>query len=372
MNGSNIFELSNKVKDLNVSIGEYRLKIEMIGTFEITYSNKTPKVTCELSFSDMYDINALVVWDETNVKISYVDLFDEFVEKEFNIVNIVETFDTRNQKIISLELQDIFSYKIEKCITPKGFKGNIVSAFEDYIEFLGLTEYPKEFESFDAEIEFCVPGNCNHLKWLMFELSKYGLLLYQNKEKVFLKHIDNLVPSTFPEQSDKFVTTTNNKLYQNIIHDVIPSYINRNKTPIITRAMAFDPLTKKMVYSTDSDKINSKDELLINNDNTDYQDNTGFIDVYQTHLDFNETRNKNRESFINTNEMIIVVNGYKKNDINQIYNILIHGHKGSVESYADANLIVNGKWVSTKVVDKVVGDSLLQKITLQRADMVKK
>jgi len=372
MNGSNVFELSNKIKDLNVSIGEYRLKIEMIGTFEITYSNKSPKVTCELSFSDMYDINALVVWDETRVKISYTDLYDENVQKEFNVVNIVETFDTRNQKIITLELQDIFSYKIEKCITPKSFKGNIVSAFQEYITFLELDSYPQEFDSFGADVEFCVPSNSNHLDWVMFELSKYGLLLYQNKEKVFLKHIDNLQPSSFPEQESKFVTTTNNKLYVNIIHDVIPSFINRNKTPTITRAMAFDPLTKKMVYSTDEDKINSKEDLLINNDDTDYQDNTGFIDVYQTHLDFNETRMKNRDSFISTNEMIIVVNGYKKNDINQIFDVLIHGHKGSVQSYADGNLIVNGKWVSTKVVDKMVGDSLLQKITLQRADMVKK
>lgn len=108
-----------------------------------------------------------------------------------------------------------------------------------------------------------------------------------------------------------------------------------------------------------------------NNDNY-LQSENGQVDVYQTTLNFDQNEYNIREKFVSQNSCIIAVNGYIDNGVNQIYNLQIAGNKSSSKLIADGDLNLNGKWVSTKVVDKIVGDSLVQKITLNRSDKIGK
>lgn len=43
-----------------------------------------------------------------------------------------------------------------------------------------------------------------------------------------------------------------------------------------------------------------------------------------------------------------------------------------IDSQVSGNVVVGGKYISQTITDKMIGDSLIQKIELQRVDLTKK
>lgn len=373
MRTSNIFNAANRLKTYKIEVGAVLLVYETVLSFEQVFSNLTPKITGTLVFKDMYDMNLFLDWNETTVKVTYIDIFDEDVKKEYKIIGINEEITSKNEKVTTLKLQDTQSFIIEHCFYSRAFKGNVVNAFTEYFDELGLT-VEKELTSVSEEINFVVPKNKNHLEWIIFELNKFGLVFYQDKKKIYIKHIDEIKPSALPSNgADKYTDGATNQLYKNKIYDLEVLYKNRENTPSISRAIAYDILQKKMVYSDQENvKLNELTEYSLNSDDFNLQADLGVKDVYQTHLNFDESRLNQREMFMDQNTIIIVVNGYSKNDINQVYDISLKGLVNSTDSQNKGNLILGGKYIAYKITDKIIGDCLMQKITLKRADMVKK
>lgn len=370
---SNIFNAANKLKEYSVTVAGLKLAKEVIISLEMAYSNKTPRVIGELVFKDMYDMNLQVDWKGASVSVMYMDLYDKILNKEFRVLDVRESLTENNEKSITLELQDLFSFTLEKSYLPKSFTKDIIAAFDEYLVELGIKPYPNhtfDFSSSSHNNSFTTPYNMTNLHWFENELIRYGYVLYQTKDKICLKTYDDLIPSKFPpnDPGKPYKDGTDNQLYKNKIYELIPKHVQLKKTPPITRIYAYDIKSKKIQFN----EHNTISDLILNDDTANIQETVGKIDVYQTHLNFDENKLRMREKFMSQYEIEIIVNGYFKNDLNQIYDLDLRGFKGSIESTNKGNMILGGKWVSSKVVDKIIGDSLIQKITLNRADAVKK
>jgi hypothetical protein len=94
--------------------------------------------------------------------------------------------------------------------------------------------------------------------------------------------------------------------------------------------------------------------------------------ITQPYLDFSLHRQILKNSFLKQSELEMAVNGFVKNDINQIYELVLKGNIGNSESEIKGNMINNGKYICNTIIDKILGDSFVQKIYLHRADMTKK
>ena len=64
----------------------------------------------------------------------------------------------------------------------------------------------------------------------------------------------------------------------------------------------------------------------------------------------------------------IVVNGYVKNDINKIVELEILGDKGNNKSHLTGNVVSSGKYIVLSVIDKIIGDKMLQMLEVGRSD----
>ena len=78
-----------------------------------------------------------------------------------------------------------------------------------------------------------------------------------------------------------------------------------------------------------------------------------------------------KDAFLSRANIEIVVNGYAQNDLNQIYELQLKGNKSTSDGQSKGNLIIGGKYVSYKLIDKIVADTMVQKIMLYRADLTK-
>jgi hypothetical protein len=365
---SNFFNVSNKLKSLSVSIGTVELVKEVIVSLELSYSNNSPVVECTLILDDLYEMNAQEDLKKSEVLIKYKDIFDAELEKKFVVLNVDEIHSTPNTKNLKIELQDKFSYTLSKSYLSKSFTSNPVLALEEYLVQLGINDYHElDFTKNTDSFGFTIPFHQDNLTSFMDEFDKYGYYFYQTKNKIVIKTISELQPSLL-EENGVFIQQTDNQLYMNIIYDIYVKHGSKSNTPPKTRAVAYDISAKKVQYK----ELNNMDEYVLNDDTTNMQELTGTRDYYQRVLNFDQTKHLMREDFFAQNQCIIAVSGYIKNDLHQIYELKLAGNKSTSKSITDGNAILSGKWVSTSVVDKIVGDSLVQKITLNRVDAVKK
>ena len=364
---SSFFNVSNKLKDYSVTIGDKNIPKESLFSFEVSYTIHSPMLHGKLVFTDSFDLDMFLNWNDVSVKLKYTDTFDESVEKEFSIVNINEIDNGNKEKIFSIDIQDKFSYILSKSFKCKSFNSNPKDALLYYIDSLGLQDVKTDFTTNNDKFNFVIPNYKNNLESFLFEFHKYGYYFYQNKDTLILKTIDEVSPNILPLNGE-FIDQTDNQLYANFIYDIDVYQFNKNKTPPLTRACAYNIQKKKMNYA----EFNSIEEYSINDDKTNIQEQLNIKDLYQTHLDFNQNKNDMRESFFNQNQITIAVNGYSKNDLHQIYDINLKGNKSYIDGVTRGNVVIGGKYVSTKITDKIASDSMIQKITLNRVDRVKK
>lgn len=373
---SDIFNQTSKVAGYGVQLGTLNLTKDSIISLEVSYRNDTPKVLCNLIINDIYDLGSYLVWRDQKVTIHYMDIFNNYTKKEYNILHIEEAYNDVKEKILTLELQDSFSFMLEHTFVSKGFATNPVLALTSYInDYLKLTYVTDTTSVIDfttwagTNYNFVVPNNVNALDWFLFEFKKYGYTFYQTKTKICVKSLKDLVPSGLPLNDDThFTNEAENQFYKNFIHEIKILFNN---------VKAILPKTKSLAYNRDKKimatyEINDTTQYKLNDDSFNLQLNFGSQHVGQHHLDFNEHELTLKKSFLNQAMLHIFVPGFIKNDLNQLYDVKLSGNKGIVTSQTNGNVILGGKYISHAIADKLIGDSLIQKIELHRADLTKK
>lgn len=362
-----LFSVSNKLKNYDVKVGEVELFNETILSVEVSYKNNTPVVFGKLIFNDIYDMNLIHVWRDVGVHISYIDVFDVQVSKNFTILSVTEQYDNMFKKVFVLELQDNFSYELENSYLSKGFNSDPTLALKEFITELEIGEIEGsslEFTNVGSAYNFVVPKNISNLEFFLHEFYKHGYTFYQDKYNVCVKSLSDLSPETLPDNG-LFMNETNNQLYKNKIIDIMSSFNNRISILPKTRSLGYDFNSKNMSSEIDNDMT----QYFLNSDPFNIQNTHGYRDVRQQHLDFNQHNLMMKKSFLDQAEIEMIVNGYCNNDLNQVYELKLKGNVATTDTQSKGNLIMNGYYISNKVTDKIVGDSMVQKISLHRSDL---
>ena len=376
MSTGKLFGVIGKLKTYGVKIGDLDLIKESIVTAEINFRNDVPVILGRLIITDIIDMNNQVVWRNTPVKIHYIDIYDKILDLEFYITNIIEGYTEDFKKTYIIDLQDKFSHVLSCSYLSKSFNTDIITALNSYITELKLTSFKTDFESISETLKFTVPKNINNLTFFMTELFKRGYSFYRTRDNIVIKHMSKLVPSKLIQNNaDKmpYMTNSSNQFYKNKINAVTVQFNKRDSTPPITKSIAYNHETKNMDYSDDND--NSPYYLgndIINLQTTLAGSFKGILEITQPHLNFDMHKLLMKFSFMRGTEIEIVIPGFNSNEINQIYKIEISGNKGSSESQTSGNMIMSGKYVANTIMDKLIGDTLIQKIHLYRTDMNKK
>ena len=375
-NSDKILNAGNKLKSYSVKIGDIDLVKEVISSIEISFRNDTPVVLGRVVFDDLYDMNSQLVWRDVSVKVFYMDMFDKSVDMEFYITEIKEAYDDTFKKNYVLELQDKFSYTLGHSYLSKSFKADPVTALKKYIDELKLSSYKTDFDTVSSSSALIVPCHVDNLTFFLGEFYRRGYSFYQTKEKIVVKHIDKLKPKSLPENDPgkPYKNETDNQLYKNKVTALKTSFLRRDAVPAVTKSIAYNPAKKTMGSSIDNDNS----AYYLSDDGFNLQNVTqgggfhGTKVITQSHLNFDQHRLTLKDSFVRQSEVQIVVNGYVKNDVNQIYELELKGNQAGGEQQAKGNTVIGGKYVSNTVMDKIVGDAIVQKIHLRRADLTKK
>lgn len=373
---SDEFNITSKLFNHSVQIGTIDLPLDSVVSVEVYFRNDTPKVLCTLIINDIFDMSSYTTWRDQVVTIYYEDIFNNSTKKEYVVLHVEEEYNNIKEKVITLELQDTFSFALEHTFTSKGFITNPILALRSYIDdYLKLTYVSDTTSELDftawagADYSFTVPNNINILDWFLSEFTRHGYTFYQTKTKICVKSLKDLLPSTLPLNDDThFTNETNNQLYKNFIHEVKTVLNNRSAILPKTKTLFYDQNKKIM----ETYEINDAEQYTLNDDVFNLQQNFGFKNEVQQHLNFDNHEIKLKNSFLKQSMLHIFVPGFIKNDINQIYDIKLSGNKGITKSQVSGNIVIGGKYISCSCADKLFGDSLIQKIVLCRADLTKK
>lgn len=375
-NSDKILNAANKLKSYSVKIGSIDLIKEVITSVEMSFRNDTPIVLGRLVIDDLYDMNSQHVWRDVTVTVFYMDIYDKYVDMEFCITELKEVYDDSYKKNYVLELQDRFSYVLGHSYLTKSFNADPVTALKKYIDELGLSHYKTDFDTISSSSEMVVPAHIDNLTFFMGEFYRLGYSFYQTKEKIVVKHLDKLKPKLLPENDPgkPYKNETDNQLYKNKITAMKTFFMKRDAILPITKSVAYNPGAKIMVSSVDNDNS----AYYLSDDPHNLQSVTqgggfhGTRMITQSHMNFDQHRLILKDSFVRQSDVEIVVNGYVKNDLNQIYELELKGNQAGAVQQSKGNTVINGKYISNTVMDKIVGDAIVQKIHLSRADLTKK
>lgn len=386
------FGPQNKLKNYTINIGEINLPPEDIRSFEVKFERNNPRVFASLVIGDLIDINLQQDWEKSEVEVFYMDMFDNWTIRKYKILKIIENYTKKWKKTFNLLLQDTFSYTMQNIYISKGFKDtSITAAFNSFIEnynlknLLSPMDLKYVIQDDENVLTFTIPKNENVLDFFIKKYADYGYSIFQlrdglyvlNKELIDASNIDYDI-----KKEDEYLTETDNQLYKNKVYDIKSVFLNRdimNEVPKI-HTTYFDFETKRhKKFIKNVDTLIS--DITLNDNVFNFQEQIGNkIQIKNITDNFGSIDTENslshenmiKEKYLKMSELEIIVSGYLYRNFNEIIKINIKGNIGSVESQQLGNIINSGYYLVTGIVDKIVGDTMLQKLYINRPDLQKK
>lgn len=373
-------EISSILRYIDVQIVDkdsktYKLTNEELMTFECCYKRHQCSIYGSITIADKGDLSNIINLKTATVKVYFVDSFDGFVFRTFKIINTNESYNNRNSKVYTFKLRDEISYFLDNLYLSKSYTGSRTAAITDIINSNSLNTLLSatklKFESEDDGItgNLVLNKNLSVLDFFEKEFNRIGYAFYQNKTGLYIKNKDNLLPNSLPIINGVFSQIATNQLYKNKIYEFsnIPAQKEElDKTPK-QQSYYYDIAQKKMVPINDN--IGSlRSGLTMNKNSEDFQETVGFKAKFQNRMDNSQQKNDIRERFLNASKSKIVVNGYAENDINKIIEMELLGNKGNASSQTEGNVLSSGKYIVLSIIDKIIGDKMLQLMEVGRSD----
>lgn len=364
-----------QVKLLDKSGKEYIVDTEEMMSFECSYKRHQCSIFGSLIIADKGDIANIIDLKTVTVQVYFVDHYDKYVFRTFKIVNIGEGYNNRNSKIYTFKLRDEISYFLSNLYISQSFTGSRTAAISEIITKYNLqsllTATKLKFEKEDDGISgnLVLSKNVSVLEYFEKEFNRIGYAFFQNKSGLYIKNKDNLLPNSLPTIDGVFSQVATNQLYKNKIYEIknLPAQKEElDKTPK-QQSYYYDISQKKMVpIDTNIDSLQG--DLTMNKNSTDFQETVGHKAKFQNRMDDSQQKNDIRERFLTASKSKIVVNGFVDNDINKIITMELLGNKGSAITQTEGNVISSGKYIILSVIDKIIGDKILQLLEVGRSD----
>lgn len=373
-------EISSILKYVEVQLSDkagktYKLISEEMMSFECFYKRHEPSIYGELIMVDKGDVSNIIDLKSAVAKVYYVDVFDKFMYRSFKIINISESYSNRNVKVYNFKLRDEVSYFLDNLYLSKSYTGSRVQAISDIIKTYNLeslltsTKLKLETEDDGIKGNLVLNKNLSVLDFFEKEFNRIGFSFFQNKSGLYIKNKDNILPNKLPLINGVFSQIATNQIYKNKIYELsnIPAQKEElDKTPK-QQSFYYDIVQKKMIPINDNIGTLQSD-LTMNKNSTDMQETVGFKAKFQNRMDSAQQKNDIREQYLHAGKSKIVVNGYVDNDINKIIEMELLGNKGNVTTQTEGNVVTSGKYIILSVIDKIIGDKMLQLLEVGRSD----
>lgn len=365
--------ISAEIIDSSGSV--YKLNNEEFISFESFYKRHSITIQGEIVIAEKADLSSVVDLKTSVLKIYIVDLYDKFLFRTFKIINVQESYNNRKQKVFLLKLRDEISYFLDNLYISKSFIGSRVQAFNEIMstyklnDLLTATKLKYEFEDDGITGNLVLNKNLSVLDFFEKEFKRIGFSMYQNKLGLHIKNKDNLLPSKLEVIPDIFSQIATNQLYKNRIYELstIPAQKEElDKTPK-QQSYYYDIKNKQMISINDNIDTIAGD-IALNKVSSDIQETVGFKAKFQNRMDALEQKNDIRERFLHLSKSKIIVNGYINNDINKIIEMEFLGNKASSITQIEGNVVSSGKYIILSVIDKIIGDKMLQLLEVGRSD----
>lgn len=364
-----------QIKLLDADKKEYEVMNEEMLSFECCYKRHNTSIMGTLIVADKGDISNIINLKTAIAQVYFVDNFDEYVYRTFKIININESYNNKNCKVYSFKLRDEISYFLSNLYISKSFTGSRCSAMKEIVSeyslesLLSTTKLVFETEDDGITGNLVLSKNVSVLEYFEKEFDRIGYSFFQNKKGLYIKNKDNLLPNSLPSIDGIFSQIATNQLYKNKIYEFknIPAQKEElDKTPK-QQSYYYDIAQKKMIPINDNiDTLQG--DLTMNKNSTDFQETVGKKAKFQNRMDNSQQKNDIRERFLQASKSRIVVNGYVNNDINKIIEMELLGNKGNTNTQTEGNVVSGGKYIILSVIDKIIGDKMLQLIEVGRSD----
>lgn len=352
-----------------------KLPREYVPTFESFFKRHSPSVYGMLLYIDRLDLTKQIDIKTASLKVYYTDLFDKMFYRTYKIINVNEMKSSNDLKMFEFKLRDTVSYFLDNLYISKSFTGSRVSALKQIFSENNLESYLSptklKFETEDDVIigNLVLNKNLSVLDFFEKEFHRIGYSFYQDKSGVYVKNKENLFPGKVPEIKDAFSQRITNQLYKNKIYELVTIPANKeeiDKQPK-QESYYYDIESRQMKkISANIDSLQK--QISLNKDNSDIQETVGFKAKFQNRYDASQQKTDILEQFLRLSVSKIVVNGYVDNDINKVVELELLGEKGNTKSHLTGDVVSSGKYIILSVIDKIIGDKMIQMLEVGRSD----
>lgn len=381
-NGETIFNDSSVLKEFKVWINEYELLNEDVVSFGIDWKYHNFVVQGNMVFKDSFELSSQGVFDGvTTVKVYAVDMFGKQFMKTFRMNSIrVDEYSGRF-KVMNISFMDELYYKLDNTYLSKSFTADPMTAFKEYLEYLGFNDtYWKEnkieidFDELSNSYSFVVPQDQSAFEFFYNILRNNSLRMYQTRYGFEIKNVDfsKLSVSKIDNDDIIFTNNTSNNEYVFKIHDFALSYNN------IFDANRKKPKTKLLAYSFENKNIIDISSNLNDNYSIITLNNKDMSGLQQTDgekMKINSVVNSNGEKldtqdiYMNNNTLeIAVVGNFKYTELGTIVKVIIRGNPTMEKTSLESDIVHSGNYFINEINDRFIGNRILQKIQLVRAD----
>ena len=373
-------EISSILRHIDIQIQDksqnnYKLISEEIMSFDCKIERHNPSIYGNLIMYDKGDIANIVDLKTASVKVYYVDNYDGVFYRTFKIINIAESYNNTKSKVYNFKLRDDVSYFLDNLYISKSYSTSRSSAISSIINeyklnsLLSSTKLVYEAEDDKIKGNLVLNKNLSVLDFFEKEFNRIGYSFFQNKKGLYIKNKDKLLPNSLPIISGVFSQIATNQLYKNKIYEFsnIPAQKEELDKMPKQNSYYFD-ITKKQIIPITDNITSLQSSITMNKNSEDIQETTGFKAKFQNRMDNSQQKNDIMERFLHLSKSKMVVNGYVVNDINKIIEMEMLGNKGSSSTQTEGNIVSSGKYVVLSVIDKIIGDKMLQLIEVGRSD----
>jgi hypothetical protein len=300
--------------------------------------------------------------------------------RSFKVTNMEKSIIDERTQIIDLELQDEITFLLENTYLSKSFSSTPVSAFKEYLTYLGIDEIiTEELMSYDivdtsASQSFVVPQNTNVLDFFENLFRKENIRIFQNKKTFSVKEI---IPNSMeiligPEKDEiTFTNVTTNNLFLFKVHDLqeisgSTGKINK-ETPNAKRISA--STNKEIVDNTINISDYSQELKLNETDPSKFNLTKGSKFITQEYLTLGNQKADLFEKYMLSNSILVVVPGtISYSVVGSIVNAELKGVGLHNDISLEGSPIGSGKYLVSGLSDRILGDKLIQRLSLSRAD----
>lgn len=401
MGTETIFNENTILSYRSISIGGYTIPDDELLTYEVQHDFFTFAIIGRIVIKDSYDFfnkNIVKLDNTTRIIISLCDFMGDIFYRTFRIVDSVAMPTNDRFKTYTIQFIDEISFILSNAYIGKGFTASPITAFETYMKELSIgTLIDKDKLSYLVENKitdkmpshnFIVPQNTNVLDFFFNYFRRYNVRLWQDRKSIYINEVK---PANLSVQTDKdkniilYSNNTLNNEYMYKIHDFHqmgnPSG-KTNETLPIGKTYRFSK-DKKIVNTT----INLNDilgDLLLNNKNetapkiqnaptnaetSTLQQTTGEKLGTQTADTLGGQIANLFDVYMQNNRMLAAVPGsFKYSNVGRIVKVELKGNPLYPDTALEGDKVSSGKYFISAVSDRIIGDKLIQRLTLNRID----